>query len=600
MVKVRVIIIAAFVFAISGIIITAKEPNFSLLNGGKSQYNLTHPLDLVGYNKDEAKKITAEDMKPDPTPAEAVVLALADSGSISAADRPFQRYVWVPTGERKIDGWINMTLNVAWSRATPLIKAKSIAQGRLLRVDLRVLAPRGNIESNDFRTIFKLWESLANEPYFHIVRTVADSLPTNATAIRSIDGDAPGSLRFLLNGEVWYKSLEGKTWRWSDDKWQEKNISFPKSTTVAAPGAHVGIDQHVMLQGLTQSNVPIVRYDWWMTKSLQTLNGGIYYDLVGIDRNPPNTTAQKAFFAKFGVDEATIAKLRSDQRVAMFKSRVTGRPRRVDFFRSQGVRPDAGTGLATITFDIGEADTGAESDPIRNLLNFKDKAREVIVERPNGLHAFALFNNAEALQDSAPDDVVKDHTIPAPYPSRLQPAIGCIRCHGPFDGWQPVTNEVKLMLSGYLDVYDDLSDKKGVIPDILDRLAGLYSGDLVKPLRRARDDYSDAVYLVTNGQSVPQASGGIGGVFLEYLYTDVDAQIACKELGYAVPADKAVYYLNIIIPPLAKDVIGIAPEDPILGALKVGLKIQRYQWENVYADAAFRAMQSAKARKEKK
>jgi hypothetical protein len=335
-------------------------------------------------------------------------------------------------------------------------------------------------------------------------------------------------------------------------------------------------------------------------RSLSTLNGGIYYKLLGLERNPAQGTAQDAFFAKFGYDPVAVAKLRADQRVAMFKSKVTGRPRRVDFFRGQGVRPDSGTGLGTITFDIAEEDVGPDFDPIRNLLVFKDRAREVIVERANGLHAFALFNDKGELQESAPDKVVKDHTIPVPYPARLQPAISCLRCHGPFDGWQPAPNDVKLMLAGYLNVFDDLADKKGIIPDTLDRLAGLYAGDLSKALRRGRDDYSDAVYVVTGGQTVPQAAANIAAVFLDYNYTDVDAAMACRELGYSVPADKAIYYLNVILPPLAKDIVGIAPEDPILGALKVGLKVQRYQWESVYADAAFRVMQTRKVLDKKK
>lgn len=581
-------------------LVCAQEPkNFQLTgNGerGKSGYNAANPSEPVLYSKDDARSINAANMEFAPSPADAVAYALADAAAIPKGDQPFMRYVWIPDGEKKYVGGVNYTINIAWSRATPLIKCRTIAQNRLVRVDLRALAPRADIESKDYKEIFKLWETLAFEPYFHIVRTTDDALPTNAKLIKSLDDDPTGSIRFTLDDKTWYRSAAGKTYCLVDGQWQTQKLQFAKKENVAAAGAHVGLDQHVMLQGLLQSNAPIVRYDFFMFKSLQTLNGGIYYDLLGIERNPKGTTAQKAFFAKFGIDEEQVAKLRSDQRVAMFKSRVTGRPRRVDFFRGLGVRPDSGTGLATITFDIAEEDIGAEFDPIRNLLEFKDKAREVIVERANGMHAFALFNNKEELQDSAPDNVVKDHTIPAPYPARLQPAISCLRCHGPFDGWQPAQNDVRLMLNGYLNVFDDLANKKGNVPDTLDRLAGLYAGDLTKALRRGRDDYSDAVYLATGGQSVPEAAAGLSGVFLDYHYTDVDAATAVRELGYKVPADKAVYYLNVILPPLAKDIVGIAPEDPILGALKVGLKVQRYQWESVYADAAFRAMQTRKER----
>lgn len=575
---------------------SAQEPrNFNLNESkGRSGYNASNPGDGTLYSKEDAKTINPANMKYATAPADAVAYALADAIALPKGDQPFMRYVWLVDGQKKIAGAVNYTINIAWSRATPLIKCKVFAQGRMLRVDLRTLAPRADIEGKDFKDIFKLWETLAFEPYFHIVRTSDDALPTNAVLIKSLDDDPTGSLRFKLDDKTWYKSAGGKTYLLVDGQWQTQKLQFAKKENIAVAGAHVGLDQHVMLQGLTQSNAPIVRYDFFIAKSLQTLNGGIYYDLLGVERNPKGITAQDAFLKKFGVDEEESEKLRSDQRVAMFKSRVTGRPRRVEFFRSIGVRPDSGTGLATITYDIAEEDIGPEADPIRNLLEFKDKAREVIIERANGMHAFALFSNKGELQDSAPDNVVKDHTIPAPYPARLQPAIGCIRCHGPFDGWQPAPNDVRLMLNGYLNVFDDLANKNGNIPDVLDRLAGLYAGDLTKALRRGRDDYSDAVYIAALTQSVPESAATLAGVFLDYYYTDVDAATAVRELGYDVPTDKAVYYLNVILPPLAKDIVGIAPEDPILGALKVNLKVQRYQWESVYADAAFRVMMTRK------
>ena len=58
--------------------------------------------------------------------------------------------------------------------------------------------------------------------------------------------------------------------------------------------------------------------------------------------------------------------------------------------------------------------------------------------------------------------------------------------------------------------------------------------------------------------------------------------------------DEADYCLNKILPPLKLNANGIGPEDPIIGALKSGLKINRYQWEQVYPDVALRAFQTRK------
>jgi hypothetical protein len=123
-------------------------------------------------------------------------------------------------------------------------------------------------------------------------------------------------------------------------------------------------------------------------------------------------------------------------------------------------------------------------------------------------------------------------------------------------------------------------------------LAGLYAGDLNKPIRRARDDYSDAVFRTTGGLSVPNISAIVGGIYNKYHYEMITAEKACYELGYDVPMGMGVSKLRELLPPLQQDQVGISPEDPIIGALKAGLAVQRYQWEQAYADAAFRAMQS--------
>jgi hypothetical protein len=251
-----------------------------------------------------------------------------------------------------------------------------------------------------------------------------------------------------------------------------------------------------------------------------------------------------------------------------------------------------------MTHDVFDNDVDPARDPIRNLLNFQDRAREMIAERAgifgaNGMHLFVLFDSSGELQNEVPPNVAADHTIPIPHSRRLQASISCIRCHGPQEGFQPFRNEVQTMLSGYLDVFGDVSSENA-IPDQLDRLAGLYSGDLSKPIRRGRDDYTDAVYRATGGMQVPEASLLVSNIYQEYVYDTVDAQKACLELGFVVPKFQASYYFNQILPPLSPDVLGISPEDPIIGALKAGLSVNRFQWEQVYPDAAFRAMKTIK------
>lgn len=552
----------------------SEQPDFALVGSGRTAW------------QNPAKDV--KDIQHSSAPADAIAYAVADLAKVNKDLRPFQRYIWIPDGDRKKIALISFATNLAISKSSTILKPAVVANGKLVRWNLQQLAPR----IGQYTTLHALWEELAFEPYFHITKTTADAIPTNATQIDSLNSDPPGSIRFKIDGQIFYRSPSGTIFALQNNQWiQNQTIAIQR---VATYGSHVGLEQGVLLQGLSQSNATVVRYDFFLAKVLSSVDGGMYYRFAGIEANPKGKTAQAAFLESVGADESLVAKLRSDQRVAIFRSNVTGKPRRIDAFYGVGVRPGSGTGLITITHDIFDNDVDPRTDPIRNLLEFKDRAREVIAEKPNGMHIFALFDANGALQNSVPDTIAKDHGVPNPHTARLQASISCIRCHGPHDGLQPFSNDVKSMLSGLLDVFGDVTSKRAV-PDQLDRLAGLYSGDLSKAIRRGRDDYSDAVYIATSGMSVKNASAGIARIYNDYVYDQVDAWKACLELGYLVPKNQGVRYLNQILPPLSRDVVGISPEDPIIGALKAGLKINRQQFEQVYADAAFRAQQTRKA-----
>lgn len=543
----------------------------------QNQFSLIKNKESLNFNLATTQQVIKE-ITIVPKPADAIPMALADISSVPVNDRPFQRYVWIPDGDKNKFSQIAFTLNCAVSQSANIILPTRVAEGKLVRIDLRPLAA----DDQYLVKLISLWEKLSIEPYFHVNAKESEIVP-----IPSITGDPPGTTRLLIDGTLHFRQSNGQLFAFTDGAWVNKRSS-KKGGDVSAFGSHLDINQAVMLQGLTQSNAPIVRYDWFIVKLLSSLDGGLYYDFINVERNPKGKSAQDAWLESLGLSEKFINNLRSDQRAAIFRSNVTGRPRRIDVFQGSFVRPSSGSGLVTITHDIGEGDVGAETDPIRNLLELKDKAREVIAERRNGMHIFLLFDNKGNLQNSAPDDVVRDHTIPSPHPARVQSAIGCIRCHGPSDGLQPFNNDVQKLLKGYLNIFDDFASKESV-PQTLERLAGLYTGDLHKVIRRGRDDYSDAVFLATGGLTVPAVSESISSTYGSYFFDLVDAQKACLELGFSVPKEKAVQYINMLIPPLEIDETGIRPEDPIIGALKTGLSVNRFQWEVVYADAAFRS-----------
>jgi len=560
-------------------------------------------------SKPYEKRITK--IKLLPNEANAVALAVADISSMQEYDRPFQRYVWIPDHDDDKIGAICYAVNLACSNSSMIVYPSKIGGGALLRWDLRRLCPN----DEDLIRLLKIWENFQFDPYFHVIVDSDRAIPTNTlqiepnfeesgsvlqiTELPSQPTDPTGSSRFVIDGQNWYRSPSGNHMIWVDGKWIKSDppkpaiipkLNLPEDIEqVSAYGAHCGLEQAVILQSLTQSNSSITRYDFFLTKILSVIDGGLYYDLVGIE----DGSTQADLLERLGANITEIEELRSDQKAAIFRSNVTGKPRAILAFQGSGIRPGVGTGLITITQDVGDGSIDPRVDPIKNLLDADDDAREFIAERPNGLHLFALFDGDGNIQDEAPPDVVKDHTIPAPHTARLQPAISCIRCHGPDEGLKPFQNDAQTMLKSMLDVFDDLSSKQS-IPETLDRLAGLYSGNLDKPIRRAKDDYDEAVFRATRGMSVIKTSAVVSDIYGKYNYDLVTPQVACKELGFEIPSDKAVFYLNQLLPPLQRDEIGVSPEDPYLGALKAGIGINRYQWEQVFADAAFRVLQTRK------
>lgn len=471
-----------------------------------------------------------------PVPKDAVKAAVKVQRAIAAKNpeaAPFQTYIWIPDGNPIAVSLVSVTMNEVVSKSGVILPYYDYGKGKLLRYDFRMLAPK----IGEATALKLLWEDLAfTEPYFHSL----------------VERD---------------------------------------KKTVVIPADHLGPEINE-LEHLTDSGCPIVRWDWLLIKLNTTLNGGKYYEFAGIERNPKEGTAQEAFFKSLGSSEQQVRDLKSDQRSAIFRSKVTGKPRRIDVLHGLAVRPDVGTGLITITHDIAEEDVKASQHPIRNLLAFSDRAREVIAERTNGLHIYALFDNAGKLQDVVPDNIAKDHLTPAPHSARLEPSFGCIRCHGTdgSEGMKPFGNDVQKLLEKRLNVFGDLKVKQQPQSEAIDRLFGLYSGDLRKPIGRTRDDYSDAIFRASHGLSATDVAKYMAGLMQVYRYNEVTPKTACLELGRIVKDDEeGIVFLNNVIPDLASDETGTSPEDPILAALKAGININRFEWEKVYSDAMARA-----------
>jgi hypothetical protein len=473
-----------------------------------------------------------------PTIADSADMAAADVREAATAglDPATLRYVFIPDANDVDAALVSFVANSVLSRsAVNFVPSRvgspiqAVADGRLIRLDFRGLVP----DATQRQQSLTAWDAIANPYYLH------------------------------------------------GDKHAQHIDELTASELTAATGSHNAV---VWVQTFYQ-------------RTLTQRDGGLYYKFMGFRRaGVAEKTARQTDFDLFlrdfmGLDQGTIERLGAEQRTAMTFSQVTGKPRSISYLAGPH-RPGANQGLVIITNDVFDDRSQPEKDPWLNLLTYSDDGHEIIFERPNGHLGYLLTNAEGELVDEAPPNLVADHEIPRPFTRRLEPAISCIRCHSKpgEDGWKPAPNEVRQAILGGLQLVGDRSTKAPAA-EVADRLYALYAGDLEKPLRRSREDHSDAVVISTDGAvtdaGLPWQFEDIGrelsARFAAQAYAPVTPLAACRELGYLVADEASAVRMFGRLMGVKVD------EDVRIALLRQGIPIHRTQWEQIYIDAAVRS-----------
>ena len=306
----------------------------------------------------------------------------------------------------------------------------------------------------------------------------------------------------------------------------------------------------------------------------------------------------------------------------MFKSKVTGRARMVEQFYS--IIGRGNPGLVFVTHDIAAEDADVGQHAMANLLEFKDVAREIIFVKTNGLLGYLLIKAEDgSLQDEVPAEVAADKTIPDPHGTRLQPAIGCIRCHVLEDGrgWRYARNHVRRMAGGFIDIIGDRNFKNQRDNEFV-RLAGLYSGNFeLETLPAARNQHAMAIMRCTgpwdsaakNQSDIAKVAGDKLASIYAYNYQDIypsdilrehglksdeiDAVTVARAIEEAREDDlaldeteaRAMLTLRRVLPPIQIAVdSAIPPEDFRIAASLKGIPIGRIDRDLTFSFVATR------------
>lgn len=501
-----------------------------------------------------------EPIKPVPTTSDAMGWAIAHQLSIPESQRGGYRYLWIPPwmtfesingekyDERHVAAAISYAINESASQTGLVIKPEVIANGWMVAVYLPNYAsttkkslPRNTI--SQLQMLTDTWDSIAtDEPYFHVTDEnsgvrVPVVAPHIKTELASLLNQLNASPALVYRADHFLERMLG------DRYYEFKQIGIPDGTTV-------------------------VRFDGDKKMLVDRRN---VLEIVG-------------------ASEELARKIDGDQRIALFTSNVTGKPRIVE--RIQGASGRFGTGAVWMTHDMADESVDVTKHPLYNLLTIESDGGELIAETSNGLHIYALYDSKGNLVTEAPANLVSDHTIPPPPDGpgtrRLIPAISCIRCHGAGEGLQTAGNDVQKLLANGTDIIDDLSNTIGTSTDNVNRIAGLYAGDFGRRIGLGRDDYTAAVRRATAMPAIPEGMGVaetatvISQLFRDYSYDRVTAEQACWELGFEPGIDAKQTLRRVLAP---ENTGGIAFQNVVIAALFAGQPVRRKDWEQVYGAA---------------
>ena len=306
------------------------------------------------------------------------------------------------------------------------------------------------MDIRDYGWTAETWEKLLDsEPWFHIRVKVPAKVP---------------SPKVYWRGGGGYKA-----------DWYHQE--FPSGEHVfSVPAPWLNQERAHDLSRRVNSAVPIVRYDWFMNQSGQ--------------ENRIKTNAQQVevgyyqwLNVKTGKDVEDLAGLDRKKKRSILKE-VAGivEESGVGINSRQVFRFPALGGNWWETRDVKESGKNA----LRQLDGeFKADALEIYFELPNGLYGFALLNDKNELQGSAPDTIVSDAKT-TNKDGRVRVGVSCIRCH--VEGLRPIDDWARQTFTADNELGLGSPDEK-----VYKRLKQLYLGPLERSLGEDRNRYSQVL-----------------------------------------------------------------------------------------------------------
>lgn len=537
-------------------------------------------------------------------PVDAATLAATDLNSYASNEQKFIRYVWIPPWVSNGYAIASQFLNEVVSRNSVIVPAALVSRNdvHLIRVDFRQYAP----DPRDQRDLIQVWERLESV-YFPFKSAAVDVFGKEfEVRFRYTNGKTFTKRCALvaLEGDTAFVRYSAKYPLHSVKKSQVIGLNdFNAVTLQNRQLAHLGTTGQ-LLPDLTGSAVPIIRLDVLLRQGYTSIDTnqfkGLYYDFMGM-----SAVTKGSLYSFLGANPRKT----NTTKIALIKSQVTGKPRIVEYFYGNRVRPQSGTGLIAETYDTNDEHRGINwQDDIQRFIDTA-VASEVIFERANGTHGYAIFANQQ-LVDSAPDVVAANRKIPQPHTTSLAAGIGCIYCHSRphgTSGWIRAHNDLKDQLEfssefrafieqqELLGAFDSIQGVKRVLSfrqrlgDVfrddfqrVEEFAAQFFTDDINPAQKGQLDYERAIRQATF-VDVEVAGQAILSMWDHYEYDLVTPYVALRDIGFTTDGDPVLGLQKVMGVP-------VGYEDPVFSALKIGKPTDRGTWERKYPLVAERTV----------
>lgn len=323
-----------------------------------------------------------------------------------------------------------------------------------------------------------------------------------------------------------------------------------------ALGPHLNRATVLGLATLAESNFPIFNYYWLAYNALTEPR---YHEIMGLD----DTEASAKKLAV--VDRRTADRVGAQIRGAVLLSGVAHHNRILERTPTL-LRYGRGAYWESLDFKTSVK----AQDVLKDTLNNKPDAREIIFTLPNGLQGYFVVDGKGVRIDKADGDVANNRRFKF-RDSQVRTAYHCIACHLPDAGWIDVDDEVRDLSRKTITLIADAfaKDDKRRGERIRQKYLSDDIGDLIKADRAIVEA---AVRKATGGLTSAQSARILTEDLRSYLDDQVSVAQLAVMLGY--PSEDVL---------AAMQTKGV---DPVFVIMRAGRKGRRDQIESGFAQLA--------------